>query len=184
IHVNHNETTFVGNDRSEQVEHDETIAIGHDRSEAVGNDEQVNIGQDRRHVIAQDDCLTIDRNHTIATGRDRTEDVGNNRRDKTAANHWIETGGHVEHKVQGHFQVHAGERIDGKTVTLELQAAQRVVIQGPGGTITIDGDGITLEALAINLKGPVAQANGSGNSLSMAGDVVEGLIEDCMERTR
>ncbi|WP_430813346.1 bacteriophage T4 gp5 trimerisation domain-containing protein [Burkholderia lata] len=36
IHVNHDETTFVGNDRSEQVEHDETIAIGNDRKETVG----------------------------------------------------------------------------------------------------------------------------------------------------
>ncbi|MNU04503.1 hypothetical protein D3C72_2489430 [compost metagenome] len=59
-----------------------------------------------------------------------------------------------------------------------------MVIKGPGGTITINGSGITLEALAINLKGPISQANGGGNSLSMAGDVVEGLIEDCMERTR
>ncbi|HCQ46338.1 MAG TPA: hypothetical protein DIW53_05855 [Achromobacter sp.] len=86
--------------------------------------------------------------------------------------------------MQGHFQVHAGERIEGKTVTLELQAAQSVVIKGPGGTITINGSGITLEALAINLKGPVAQAGGGGNSLSMAGDVVEGLLDDCMERAR
>ncbi|WP_447988961.1 type VI secretion system Vgr family protein [Achromobacter spanius] len=180
IHVNHNETTFVGNDRAEQVEHDETITIGHDRRETVGNDEQVNIGQDRRHAIGQNDFLTIDRNHTIATGRDRTEDVGNNRRDKTAANHWIETGGHVEHKVQGHFQVHAGERIEGKTVTLELQAAQSVVIKGPGGTITIDGSGITLDASAIVFKGPLSQQAGAASAPSMAGSPAPGLAMDLL----
>ncbi|AYD64767.1 type VI secretion system tip protein VgrG [Achromobacter sp. B7] len=180
IHVNHNETTFVGNDRSEQVEHDETITIGHDRSESVGSDEQVHIGQDRRHTIGQDDFLTIDRNHTIATGRDRTEDVGNNRRDKTVANHWIETGGHVEHKVQGHFQVHAGERIEGKTVTLELQAAQSVVIKGPGGTINIDDSGITLDAGALVFKGPINQQSGAASGPSMAGAATPGLAMDLL----
>ncbi|WP_156444005.1 type VI secretion system Vgr family protein, partial [Burkholderia sp. RF7-non_BP1] len=84
IHVNHDETTFVGNDRSEQVEHDEMIAIGNDRKETVGHDEQVTIGQDRRHDIGQDDFLSIGRNHTIHTAKDRTEEVGNHRRDKTA----------------------------------------------------------------------------------------------------
>ncbi|MGE8672119.1 MAG: type VI secretion system Vgr family protein, partial [Achromobacter kerstersii] len=183
IHVNHNETTFVGHDRSEQVEHDETIVIGHDRKETVGNDEQVNIGHDRRHDIGQDDFLTIGRNHTVMTGKDRTEDVGNNRRDKTAANHWIETGGNVEHTVQGHHQLHAGQRIARKTVVYELQSAERAVIKGPGGTITIDGGGITFEGVAINLKGPISQSGGAGNSVSMAGQAVEGLLADCQERS-
>ncbi|HCQ50441.1 MAG TPA: Rhs element Vgr protein, partial [Achromobacter sp.] len=118
--------------------------------------------------------------HTIATGRDRTEDVGNNRRDKTVANHWIETGGHVEHKVQGHFQVHAGERIEGKTVTLELQAAQSVVIKGPGGTINIDDSGITLDAGALVFKGPINQQSGAASGPSMAGAATPGLAMDLL----
>jgi type VI secretion system secreted protein VgrG len=169
IHVNHNETTFVGHDRSEQVEHDETIVIGHDRKETVGNDEHVHIGHDRRHDIGQDDFLTIGRNHTVMTGKDRTEHVGNNRRDKTAANHWIDTGGNVEHTVQGHHQLHAGQRIARKTAVYELQSAQRAVIKGPGGTITIDGGGITIEAVAIKFKGPISQQSGGASAPSMAG---------------
>ncbi|WP_330769080.1 type VI secretion system tip protein TssI/VgrG [Burkholderia cepacia] len=111
IHVNHDETTFVGNDRSEQVEHDETIAIGNDRKETVGRDEQVTIGQDRRHDIGQDDFLSIGRNHTIHTGKDRTEEVGNHRRDKTAANHTVDIGGHLKQRVAGHAELEAGQAI-------------------------------------------------------------------------
>jgi len=152
--------------------------IGHDRKETVGNDEQVNIGHDRRHDIGQDDFLTIGRNHTVMTGKDRTEDVGNNRRDKTAANHWIETGGNVEHTVQGHHQLHAGQRIARKTVVYELQSAQRAVIKGPGGTITIDGGGITIEAVAIKFKGPISQQSGGASAPSMAGAPSPGLAMD------
>ncbi|MFK1552901.1 type VI secretion system Vgr family protein, partial [Pseudomonas aeruginosa] len=168
--VNHDETTFVGHDRKEQVEHDEVIDIGHDRTETVGNDEQVTIGQDRRHDIGRDDYLTIERNHTITTGKDRTEQVGNHRRDKTAANHWVEIGGHLEQRVEGNASLGAGKSIIQRSRLVELQAGEVFRLHGPGGTITLHDGGITLEGIAITIKGPLTrQGDGKSNSLSMAG---------------
>ncbi|WP_321854208.1 type VI secretion system Vgr family protein, partial [Paraburkholderia tropica] len=145
IHVNHDETTFIGNDRRENVEHDETIDVGHDRTESVGNDEQVSIGHDRRHTIGQDAFLNIQRNHSINIGKDRIEQVGNHRKDQTAANHIVDVGGHVEATVQGHHKLSAGQSIERQTQKFQLQASQNVVIRGPGGTITIDSAGVTIE---------------------------------------
>ncbi|WP_234015854.1 type VI secretion system Vgr family protein [Achromobacter spanius] len=170
IHVNHDETTFVGHDRIEQVEHDETITIGRDRKETVGNDEQVTIGQDRRHDIGRDVFLTVGRNHTIHTTKDRTEEVGNNRRDKTAANHWVSIGGHHEHTVEGHSELQAGQAIRQRTKVFESQAAESLTIKGPGGTIRIGASGITLDGVAILIKGPITQKPGGGtNSISING---------------
>ncbi|MHA3816421.1 bacteriophage T4 gp5 trimerisation domain-containing protein [Pseudomonas sp. GCM10022186] len=164
IHVNHDETTFVGHDRRERVEHDETVAIGHDRSETVGHDEQVGIGQDRRHAIGQDDALTIGRNHHIRTGKDRSEEVGNHRRDTTAANHWVSIGGHQEQTVKGHAELQAGQAIRHRTRDYQIQAGEVLIIRGPGGTIRIDDAGITLDALAIEFKGPLdVDPAGKGN---------------------
>jgi len=195
IHVNHDETTYVGHDRSEQVENDETIAIGHDRRETVGNDEQVTIGRDRRHNIGQDDFLTIGRNHTVHTGKDRTEEVGNNRRDKTIANHWIEIGGHREEAVQGHHRIEAGQSIERRTQRYELKSSSSVVIKGPGGSITIDESGITLDGIAIRFKGAVNHSSsGNNNPFAVVGTPASGkpldrlcgkrpdgtcLLEDC-----
>jgi type VI secretion system secreted protein VgrG len=178
IHVNHDETTFVGHDRSENVEHDETIGIGHDRTETVGNDEQVSIGHDRRHTIGQDAFLSIERNHTINIGKDRVEQVGNHRKDQTKANHIIDVGGHVEHTVQGHHKLSAGQSIERQTQKYQLQASDRAVIQGPGGTITIDSSGVTIEGIAIKLKGAVTMDTGSGNSLSFNGSPKAGQAMD------
>jgi type VI secretion system secreted protein VgrG len=185
IHVNHDETTFVGHDRSEQVEHDETIAIGHDRKETVGNDEQVSIGQDRRHDIGQDDFLTVGRNHTLHTGKDRTEEVGNNRRDKTAANHWVSIGGHQEHTVEGHSELQAGQAIRHRTKVYEIQAVENLSIKGPGGTIRIDGSGITLDAISILVKGPMSKpGSGTGNvlALSAAPRAGQSMVRACAMR--
>ncbi|OXI31043.1 type VI secretion system Vgr family protein [Burkholderia aenigmatica] len=186
IHVNHDETTFVGNDRSEQVEHDETIAIGNDRKETVGHDEQVTIGRDRRHDIGQDDFLTIGRNHTITTAKDRTEEVGNSRRDKTATNHTVDIGGHLEQRVQGRVEVEAGQAIQHRTKVYEIRAAEVVVIKGPGGTVRIDSGGITLDGVAIRVKGPMTQQSGGASPIpAPIGVPAPGQPFDvlCMKRT-
>lgn len=47
----------------------------------------------------------------------------------------------------------------------QMQAGDRAVLEGPGGSITIDGSGITLDAVAINIKGPMKQASGGKNNM-------------------
>ncbi len=179
IHVNHDESTFVGNDRRENVEHDETIDIGHDRTESVGKDEQVSIGHNRRHQIGQDAMLAIERNHSITVGKDRIEQVGNHRKDQTTANHIVDVGGHVEVTVQGHHRLGAGQSIEEQTQHFELKAGERAVFRGPGGSITVDDSGITIEGVAIKFKGPLSQNNeGIGQAPHVEGNPFEGLASD------
>ncbi|WP_286892076.1 type VI secretion system Vgr family protein [Achromobacter sp. UBA2119] len=183
IHVNNDESTFVGHDRSEQVENDETITIGHDRKETVGNDEQVTVGQDRRHDIGRDDFLTVGRNRTIYTTKDRTEEVGNNRRDKTAANHWVRIGGHQEHTVEGHADLQAGQAIRRRSCVIELQAGEVFSLKGPGGAITLHADGITLNGVQVQMKGPLqCVATGHGNPFAIEGKPNAGEESDfCLD---
>jgi len=129
--------------------------------------------------------LTVGRNHTIYTTKDRTEEVGNNRRDKTAANHWVSIGGHQEHTVEGHAELQAGQGIRHRTKEYALHAGDELVIKGPGGTIRIDGAGITLDAISIQVKGPLQkQGGGGGNKLALGSAVLEGALSDCLERAR
>jgi type VI secretion system secreted protein VgrG len=176
IVVNHDETTQIGNDRKENVEHDETIAIGRDRTESVGNDERVTIGRNRTHQVGQNAFLRIERNHTINIGKDKVESVGNHRKDQTTANHISDVGGHVEQTVQGHDKLSAGQSIERQTQRYKLQAGERAVIRGPGGSITLDDSGITIEGLLIRFKGTLAQNNGGiGHALPLDGHPAEGL---------
>ena len=51
-----------------------------------------------------------------------------------------------------------------------MQTGEKVIFKGPGGTITIDGSGITLDGVEIKIKGPLSQSSsGSGSSLQIAG---------------
>lgn len=161
--VKHDETTQVGNDRSERVGRDEQITLGRNRSEEVGNDEHLVIGRDRHEQIGQDDTLEVGRHRTIITGQDRTEQVGNHRYDKTTANHSVDVGGNLEQQVAGHVALMAGQAIRHETQVIELSVSQSLVIKAPGATLRLDASGMTLDAIAINIKGPVTQTAAGGS---------------------
>lgn len=165
--VKHDETTQVGNDRSERVGRDEAIIIGQNRSEEVGNDEALTIGQDRAHQIGRDDTLQVGRHRSITTEQDRTEHVGNNRYDKTTANHLVEVGGYLEQQVNGHVELRVGQAIRHETQVIELNVSQSLTIKAPGATLRLDASGITLDGVAIRINGPVAQRS-KGNSGDLA----------------
>ncbi|MND80745.1 Phage-related baseplate assembly protein [compost metagenome] len=74
-HVNNDETTFVGHDRSERVENDETVSIGHDRKEDVGNDETISIGRHRKEDVGKNEAISIGRNRRVTIGGHKTETI-------------------------------------------------------------------------------------------------------------
>lgn len=166
VHIKHNNTHYVGNDRSEKVEHDEQVEIGRNRSKRVGNDEHIAIVQDQHLQLGRDRIETLGRNHHTSIGGDRVEEIANNRHDKIAADHNIQIGGSAEQSVQNRYSLCAGQRIEQKTTMFDVSSGERIVLRAPGGSITIDSDGITLDGLTIKLKGPVTtDAIGIGKPL-------------------
>ncbi len=70
LEVEHNETHWIGNDRSKTVDHDEKVEVKHDRSETVGNDERITIAHNRTERVGADERIDI--------GNSRVETVGKN----------------------------------------------------------------------------------------------------------
>ncbi|MEL1266380.1 type VI secretion system Vgr family protein, partial [Pseudoxanthomonas putridarboris] len=177
--VEHDETTRVGNDRTEEVGHDETITIGNDRREQVARDETLGVGQDRSERIGRDHTLAITGTRRQTVGEDLIEEVGNQRQETTKASRTVTTGGHYRHRVEGRHDIEAGERITERTRTYTLGAADKAVLRGPGGTLTLDSKGVTLEGTLIKFKGPVKfSGQGTGNAFSInsvpnLGDVLD-----------
>jgi type VI secretion system secreted protein VgrG len=167
-------------DKNEHIKHDNSIFVGNDRKEEVGNDEHVSIGNNQSHAIGQDRSVTAGRDHKASVERDRWERVGNDRYDSTIANHRSEVGGHSEHTIKGQHSLTAGQGIQLSTTLYNLQASERIVFQGPGGSITLDAFGIHLNAVAITVKGPVtatAPGNGQPFSLQLAPESGQTCVE-------
>ncbi|MCA8031018.1 type VI secretion system Vgr family protein [Burkholderia cepacia] len=70
IEVEHDESHWVGNDRTKTIDRDETTQVHRNRTETVDGDETITIHQNRSE--------RVDQNETISIGEDRQETVGGN----------------------------------------------------------------------------------------------------------
>lgn len=84
IEVEHDESHWVGNDRSKTIDHDETVHVKHDRTETVDNNETITVHNHRSE--------RVDHNETISIGDNRTEEVGQNEIISIGANQAVTIG--------------------------------------------------------------------------------------------
>jgi len=159
--VGHDESFSVGNNRSKSIGHDETTDVGNDRTESVGNNETVSIGKDQTLTVGHDQSIEVKNTQATKINQDKVTYVGNHRMDETYANQTLKVGGHYDVTVNGKLDTKAGERIKEVTKLKEMHGSERIVFKSKGGTIIIDGGGITLKG-NVSIKGNVAISTGSG----------------------
>ncbi|MBQ0831769.1 type VI secretion system Vgr family protein [Marinobacter sp.] len=160
-------------DHDLEIQNDQTYSIGNDREKHIGNDqrlnvtrdEQIDIGRDQTASIGQDQTLEVTQDRFTTIGRHYRLEVADRRHEYSRANHDLEVGGHYTQKVQGKVVVEAGESALIHTKNLTLTGSESVVIQGPGGKITIGSGGVTVDSPSIKLNGPVAVSTGAASQI-------------------
>ena len=131
IEVEHDETHWVGNDRSKTIDRDETVQVKRHRTETVDGNETITVHENRKE--------RVDKNETISIGVDRTEDVGINEkitigknRDKSIGkNESIDIGGHKKETIAKTSMQNVGlARMDnvGAVYSLNVGAAMNTVV--------------------------------------------------------
>ena len=137
--VKHNETTKVGNDRSETVGANETISIGANRSESVGANEQVTIALTRTHSIGINDMLNVGAAQEVTVGAMRLVTVGLSQQVRIGKTLTIEAGDEIilrTGKAVLHMQQDGTINLNGVDITavgdgeIAVKAARNVVIKG------------------------------------------------------
>ncbi|WP_238067692.1 type VI secretion system Vgr family protein [Pseudomonas shirazica] len=157
IHAQRDQNNVVGND--------ETTRVGRNRVEQVGNDEHLNIGHDFRQETGGDHTQLIGQNCRVDIKHDLFEKVGNDRSESTGANHQAFVGKDAELVVKGAQKVTVGQGMEQHTTIYQLRASERIEFRTAGGSILLDGQGITINGLKLDLLGQTsAAASGAGNS--------------------
>ncbi len=122
-------TINVKNDKNQTVGHDETLSVGNDRAKTVGHDETTTVGNNRTETVGKDESVTIGKNQTLTVGEDRTTAVGT---DDTLT-------------VGNNLNASAG-------MEMTLQAGVKLELIGPGGSITIDAGGVTIQGVLVKIN--------------------------------
>ncbi|MDZ5740581.1 type VI secretion system Vgr family protein [Pseudomonas asiatica] len=165
IHAQRDQNNVVGND--------ETTRVGRNRVEQVGNDEHLNIGNDFRQETGGDHTQLIGQTCHVDIKQDLIEKIGNDRSESTGANHRALVGKDAELVVKGTQKVTVGQGMEQHTTIFQLRASERIEFRTAGGSIVLDGQGITINGLKLELLGQTsAAASGAGNSqpLTLAPD--------------
>ena len=159
--IGNDESVTVGRERKKSVGKDENITIGKNRSKSVGEDENITVGNDRSTTVGRDESLHIKRGYALKIDRDYITYTGNSRKEEIYADYTVKTGGHHTHTVGGRMDVKAGEHIKEITKLKEMHGSERIIFKSAGGSIIIDGGGITLKG-NVTIKGNVAISPGGG----------------------
>jgi type VI secretion system secreted protein VgrG len=97
IEVEHDESHWVGHDRTKNIDHDETTHVKHDRTENVDNNETITIHGNRTEVVNKDETITIHGNRTEVVDKDETITIHGNRTETVDKNETITIhGGRTE----------------------------------------------------------------------------------------
>lgn len=143
IEVFNNQSTVVGN--KDAKEGNQNLKVWKDQTTNVGGEQVLKVG-------FGGDGNSKDGSRSMTIAKDLVEDVGNNHTLTIKNNQQVKVSeGNASLQVQqGNHDI----KIDAGTQTVE--AAKKIILKVGGSSITIAPDGITLEAVKIELK---AQAN-------------------------
>ncbi len=186
VHGQKDHQIEILNDRAKTIGRDQTEAIGRDKSITVGQDHTESVARDASHTIGNNVTYTVGQNQIEKYGKDHIHRVGNIHKQDIVADHLVQVGRNVEETVKGRYTLNVNQSITNNTKTHTLMAFEKFVIKGPGGKITIDSSGITLEAPKIELKGMV-KMGGMGMAqvpaLQGAANDALPLVEECPAKT-
>ncbi|WP_150538985.1 type VI secretion system Vgr family protein, partial [Actinobacillus vicugnae] len=150
--VKHDETTQIGNDRTEQVGHDETINIGNNRTESVGLDESITIGQDQQNSIGRNRITKIEKDDVLNIGNHFSLDVYADKKEKQGRDSTVQTAQNTKIKVGNNVNLHSKN--------IKMTGSTEVKMLGKAGTMLINGSGITLKG-RVTIKGHLMIIGGS-----------------------
>jgi type VI secretion system secreted protein VgrG len=125
--IDRDETTTVKRDRTEKVERNETITINGNRTEEVQKDESIVIGGSRAESVKKDESLRVDGSRTHEVGKNESLSIGENRSITVGKNDDLTVG-----KV---LVVSAGDEIT-------FQTGEASIIMRKNGDILISGKNI------------------------------------------
>jgi len=150
----------ISGGREESVVGGEKIMITGGRTESVIGDEIITITGSRSEVVTAAEKVTVTGAQTITVTGGRTESV--------TGGEQVTITGNTIHTVTGDLIIHAtgalgqlgdgGVTINGPTITVHAKGECNIIggakltLAGPGGSIVIDGGGVTIQGTMVNIN--------------------------------
>lgn len=134
IEVEHDESHWVGHDRTKNIDHDETTHVKHDRTETVDNNETITVHGQRTETVDKNETIAIHMNRTETVDMNESITVSQSRTRMVTLNESVTVGVAQEITVGGLRSVTVGA-----AQTITVGAAQTITV-GASQSISVGGD--------------------------------------------
>jgi type VI secretion system secreted protein VgrG len=158
IEVEHDETHWVGHDRTKTIDHDETTHVKHDRTETVDNNETITVHGQRTETVDKNETITIHMNRGETVDLNETISIGGNRTITVSKSETATVALQRTHTV-------------GINETISVGAAQEITVGAIQSTTVGAGQTNTIGAKQSNSVGADQSTDvGGGRTISVGKD--------------
>jgi type VI secretion system secreted protein VgrG len=163
---NANELRFEDKKGSEQIfinaEKDVDLRVENDSRTFVGNDQHLIVKGKQLASIGGDKGATVTGNHLEKIQGDADRSVAQSCNEKVGANYSLQVGVNQYNKTGMLHVLDAGEEIHIKGgMNVAIEGGMGLCLSGPGGFISIDPTGVTIQGMLVKINSGGAQMEGS-----------------------
>jgi type VI secretion system secreted protein VgrG len=164
-----NELRFEDKKGAEQIyvhgQKDIDVVIKNERRESIGADQHLTVAKSRAESVGDSDHLTV--------AKQKVQEVGGDYHLKVKGGHNEDTGAAHGLKVGTDLVLDAGKTITGVAgqeiylkggMKVVIEAGMNMTIKGPGGFVSIDPSGVTIQGIMVKINSGGSAGSGSAKS--------------------
>jgi len=170
LHVEHDHHTLIGNEQHEKITANHYQEVGGEahllvkkkQIQEIDDEAHLNIKSNQIIQVGADKQESIGSNAKLKIGSDSHIDVGQNQNEKIGMNYSLNVGMNHYNKTGMVYVVDSGEEVHIKGgMKVVIEGGLGVCMSGPGGFISIDPSGVTIQGVLVRINSGGAPLPGS-----------------------
>ena len=153
---------YTGFDRRDSVRNDAHRTVGRDDFERVFRDRHASVGGDELTAVAGEAQRTVGALQARVE-KDARVEVGGAVHLKIGGAQHVTIGDALHTQVATDVQLESGSAVHVKALTVVIEATVGITLKGPGGFVTIDAAGVSVQGAQILLNSGGAALTGPGS---------------------
>jgi type VI secretion system secreted protein VgrG len=170
VHVENDAHTLIGKEHHVKVGADQFVELDGEshlkivKKHVAELDDDYNLLVKKKQIeqVQGDKQQTIDGNHMEKVGQDASRNVGQNFNEKVGMNYSLNVGMNQYNKAGMVYVVDSGQEVHIKGgMMVVIEGGMGLCLKGPGGFITIDPSGVSIQGMLVKINSGGAQMSGS-----------------------
>ncbi|MEX0424055.1 type VI secretion system tip protein VgrG, partial [Providencia rettgeri] len=162
LHAQKDHRTHILNDEAHTIGHNRQKQVGVDQKERIGQDKRTDVGRDHYEKIGRNSVIHIVQDQEIQIDQNLTEVINSSHKSVIFADKHTQISGNQKTLVEGQRHEEVKTKLFSQSPYYIIHAENQLTLAGSGGSIVIDGSGITIKAKQLKINTSSLDIGGGG----------------------